>query len=56
MNAIYFENGYFQQFLLARNPCNWNILKLKFLTLIQEAYNLTFNPPNPGLHNQHFCL
>jgi hypothetical protein len=22
MSAIYFENGYFQQFLLARNPCN----------------------------------
>jgi hypothetical protein len=29
---ICFENGYFQQLLLAHNPCNCNLLKLKFLT------------------------
>jgi hypothetical protein len=31
-----FLNGCFQQFLSTRNPCNWNLLKLKFLTLIFE--------------------
>ncbi len=29
---ICFENGYFQQLLSAHNPCNCNLLKLKFLT------------------------
>ncbi len=31
-----FLNGSFQQFLSTCNPCNWNLLKLKFLTLIFE--------------------
>jgi hypothetical protein len=31
-----FINGYFQQFLSTPNPCNCNILKLKFFTLTFE--------------------